>query len=98
MKNLLLAAILLSVTGCVGLIGAQHLTAEQITAMKEYNGDIYACLSITGPPPLGGGIFLLVPKGVRPDIQFSPSCQIISGVIATTEETTPRAMRILPKP
>lgn len=85
MRNLFngfaLACLLSLDTGCIGLIGGQQLTTEQLAAMRDYNGDVYACISVNGPPPGGGGIFLIVPKGIIPNIQFSPSCQILSGNI-----------------
>ena len=74
-----IAALIFVFSGCVlGPIGASQLSSSQMRALKEYNdtGDVYACGTIGGPPPIGSIIFIVVPKGTPVDLAFPPSCPI----------------------
>jgi hypothetical protein len=75
--KILLSACLVSVTGCMGAIMGSQLTTDQLQALRDYNGDVYACGVLGGPPPIGNVIFIVVPKGSVMDLTFPPSCPII---------------------
>ena len=89
LKSILIAsflALLLSLAlGCAMMLTpqlAQHMTAEQIKAYKEQNADVYSCLSLGGPPPIGATTFIVVPHGSKMDLSFAPNCGILVGKVS----------------
>lgn len=60
---------------------AATLTPDQISAYSNANEDVYACVYGGGPPGAGGLTVMVLPKSAKPQINFSPSCNIISGKI-----------------
>lgn len=83
MKNTKMALLLLSLllAGCITPQQAMQMTPEQIQAWASTNEDVYACLGVNGPPPNGSGFILIIPKGSNPNLNLSPSCQIVSGKV-----------------
>ena len=84
--DFIVAAILLlmlALDGCITPQQAMTMTPEQIQAWANTNEDVYACLGIAGPPPNGSGFIIIMPKGSNPNINLSPSCQIMSGKIGS---------------
>ena len=85
MRNLFngfMLACLLSLNGCIGLVGAHKLTTDQIAAMKDYNDqfDVYACGLIEGGTRDGNLTFILLPKDMPAEVSFSQDCH---GVVKT---------------
>lgn len=84
MKPLLHAALilaLLSLNGCSGLLIHQAmktdgLTPEQIKAYNEVGMDVYSCLTVSGPPPMGMGTWITVPKG-KGNVVFGEGCRVV---------------------
>ena len=72
-------ACLLSLNGCIGLIGAQQLTTDQVAAMKDYNqfGDLYVCGLIEAGTRNGNLTFVLLPKDMPAEVSFSQDCHSI---------------------
>ena len=70
-------ACLLSLNGCVGLIGASSLTADQLTGMRDYNGDVYACALIEGGTRNGNLTVVILPKDTPAEIAFSQDCHAV---------------------
>ena len=82
MRNLFngfMLACLLSLNGCIGLIGARNLTADQIAAMKDYNDqfDVYVCGLIEGGTRDGNLTFVLLPKDMPAEVSFSQDCHSV---------------------
>jgi hypothetical protein len=70
-------AMLLSITGCIlGPFGASQLSPEQIAALKDYNGNVYACILAEGGTRNGAVVLILLPKDAKLNIQFNADCHI----------------------
>jgi len=63
-------------SGCIGLIGAQQLTADQIAAMRDYNGDVYVCALIEAGVRSGSLTLVVVPKGADIKVVFGADCHL----------------------
>ena len=90
MRNLfngVVLACLLSLNGCIGLIAAQQLSADQIAAMRDYNGDVYACALIEGGTRNGNLTLIALPKDTPAEISFSQDCH---AVVKTLQPNTIR--------
>jgi len=76
----LLVLLALLLQGCaLAMLGGslthpERLTAEQIQAYTDLDYDVYSCLALAGPPPVGGGAILTFPKDRKPDLAFGPNC------------------------
>lgn len=81
MRFLIVSASLL-LSGCTGmLIGnalnqGQNLTPDQVKAYNDVGQNVYGCLNISGPPPIGGATWLFFPKSETPNVSFLPNCMI----------------------
>lgn len=85
-ENLFLAACLLlflSLNGCIGgimgnmLAPDQNLTAEQIDAYAKIGSKVYSCFVVTGPPPSGSVIHIVVPKDATVTFKFGDNCHLV---------------------
>ena len=81
--NALLLAILLSATqGCATQLISKvaqgdNLTPEQIKAYRESGHDVYGCFQISGPPPSGATVWVIVPKDTKVGFKFGDACHIL---------------------
>lgn len=79
-----LLALLLSANGCTGmLIGnalnqGRDLTPEQIDAYNKVGSSVYGCLLVSGPPPSGATMFIIVPKGSTSPVKFGDGCHLLN--------------------
>lgn len=80
----ILLAVMLSATGCTGmLIGnalqqGQNLTPEQIKAYNDVGVNIYGCFQIGGPAPAGNTQWLFISKSsTAPLPKFGDGCHIV---------------------
>jgi hypothetical protein len=76
---ILITALFLS--GCaLSLFGPRaysDMSSEQIKALKDLQMDVYACSTISGPPPSGRITYIVVPRlDKKPDVRFTASCDI----------------------
>lgn len=85
MRYFLLAIILacLLSLSCSGILihhaldQGQTLSKEQIQAYREMNMDVYGCFAVAGPPPSGGTIWIIVPKGSAVTFSISDGCRLL---------------------
>ena len=83
MKKLTLILAFLLV-GCAPFLAAKEakdMTPEQIKAYGEQGMDVYQCINIAGPPPMGGVTFLIVPKHAKAEVSFASNCQLLVGKV-----------------
>lgn len=84
MKPLIISALLaglLSLSGCVmGLhktLDYNAMSPEQIKSLQELAMDVYSCVTISGPPPTGRAVYILVPRlDKKADVRFGEGCLI----------------------
>ena len=86
-ENLILAACLLlflSLNGCIGgimgnmLAPDQTLTPEQIDAYAKAGSKVYSCIVVTGPPPSGSVIRIVVPQDATVSFKFGDNCHVVT--------------------
>jgi len=87
LENLLLLAALLIIVallpGCTGmLIGnalgqGQSLTPEQVAEYRKQNQKVYSCTQVSGPPPSGMAIWLIMPAESQFNPKFADGCQLV---------------------
>lgn len=86
-RNLLLAVALLTIlalTGCTGmLIGnalgqGQNLTPEQVDTYNRIGSKVYGCFVVSGPPPSGATMWIVVPKDATVTAKFGDNCHLVS--------------------
>lgn len=80
--SLLIALVMLA--GCAPFLAAKEakdMTPEQIKAYGEQGMDVYQCINIAGPPPMGGVTVLVVPKHAKAEVMFSSNCQLMKGSV-----------------
>lgn len=74
--------ILLSLTGCSGLLIHQSLTRgdvltpEQIAEYDRVGSKVFSCFALAGPPPAGSLVLITIPKESTVTVKFSPGCVI----------------------
>lgn len=51
-----------------------NLSPDQIQALDAAGQAVVACLQIGGPPPLGSGSILVVPKQAAGSVEFAADC------------------------
>lgn len=87
MKAVLIAlvlALVLSIAGCTGMLlgnafnQGRDLTPEQIKAIGEAGNAIFACVNLSGPPPSGSTIWIIVPKESKATVKFGAGCQVLA--------------------
>ena len=68
--------------GCAAMLmqhqGAKDLSPEQIDAYNKVGANVFACLTVGGPPPAGNTVWVILPKGVPINWTFGDNCHIIS--------------------
>lgn len=72
---------MLLLSGCVSALmgpGAySDLSIEQIKALQAQQMDVYACSTISGPPPAGRITYIVVPRlDKKPDVRFGDNCAV----------------------
>jgi len=76
-------ALFLSLTGCTGmLIGnalgqGQSLTPEQVAEFRKQNQKVYSCTQVSGPPPSGMAIWLIMPAESQFNPKFADGCRLV---------------------
>ena len=84
-RNLIawLMAIGLSATGCAGMIlqsmanQGELPSREKIEAIEKLGGKFFMCGQVSGPPPSGAVIWIIVPKDSNPNFTISDGCHLL---------------------
>lgn len=83
MRELCIVIVMLSLSGCSGLLIHQsltksdNLTPEQIEAYAKVGAKVSSCFTLAGPPPAGSLVLVTIPKESKADIRFGPGCVIM---------------------
>lgn len=76
-------AVALSIAGCTSMIlgnafnQGRDLSPEQIDAIGKAGNVIFACVNLSGPPPSGSTVWIIVPKESGATVKFSEGCRIL---------------------
>jgi len=75
--KLLLFALVLNGCALYAFTHPDKYTPEQLQELNRLGLDVYQCLYVQGPPPIGGYTLLTVPRGRGPaNVKFDDNCRI----------------------